>query len=222
VYAVNPKTVVVLITSFPFAIQWTEDNIPAILHMAHNSQEEGNALADALFGDYNPAGRLVTTWPQSLDQLPPMMDYNLRDGRTYMYFKGKPLYPFGYGLSYTTFAYSNLSISAQHVGKNKDGEVAVSVDVRNTGSLDGDEVVQLYVRHVGSKVDRPLLELKGFQRVPLRAGETKTVRLPLRASALTYWDDATGNFELEKDDVELLIGSSSADLKLRKTIEVSP
>jgi len=151
-----------------------------------------------------------------------MMDYNLRDGRTYMYFKGKPLYPFGYGLSYTTFAYSNLSISAQHVGKNKDGEVAVSVDVRNTGSLDGDEVVQLYVRHVGSKVDRPLLELKGFQRVPLRAGETKTVRLPLRASALTYWDDATGNFELEKDDVELLIGSSSADLKLRKTIEVSP
>jgi len=221
VYAVNPRAVVVLITSFPFAIQWTEDNIPAILHMAHNSQEEGNALADALFGDYNPAGRLVTTWPQSLDQLPPMMDYNLRDGRTYMYFKGKPLYPFGYGLSYTTFAYSNLSTSAQQVGKNKD-EVAVSVDVRNTGSLEGDEVVQLYVKHVGSKVARPLLELKGFQRVPLRAGETKTVRLPLRASALTYWDDATGSFELEKDDVEVLIGSSSADLRLRKTIEVSP
>jgi beta-glucosidase len=222
VYAVNPKTVVVLITSFPFAIQWTEDNIPAILHMAHNSQEEGNALADALFGDYNPAGRLVTTWPQSLDQLPPMMDYNLRDGRTYMYFKGKPLYPFGYGLSYTTFAYSNLSTSAQQLGKNKDGEVAVSVDVRNTGLLDGDEVVQLYVRHVGSKVARPLLELKGFERVPLRAGETKTVHLPLRASALTYWDDATGSFELEKDDVEVLVGSSSADIKLSTTIEVSP
>jgi beta-glucosidase len=222
VYAVNQKTVVVLITSFPFAIQWTEENIPAILHMAHNSQEEGNALADALFGDYNPAGRLVTTWPQSLDQLPPMMDYNLRDGRTYMYFKGKPLYPFGYGLSYTTFAYSNLSTSARQVGKNKDREIAVSVDVRNTGSLDGDEVVQLYVRHVGSRVARPLLELKGFQRVPLRAGETKTVRLLLRASALTYWDDATGSFVLEKDDVEVLIGSSSADLKLRKTIEVSP
>jgi len=222
VYAVNPKTVVVLITSFPFAIQWTEDNIPAILHMAHNSQEEGDALADALFGDYNPAGRLVTTWPQSLDQLPPMMDYNLRDGRTYMYFKGKPLYPFGYGLSYTTFAYSNLSTSAPKVGKNQGGQVDVSVDVRNTGSRDGDEVVQLYVRHVGSKVARPLLELKGFQRVPLRAGETKTVRLPLRASALSYWDDATGSFELERDDVEVLIGSSSADLKLRKTIEVSP
>ena len=220
VNAVNPKTVVVLITSFPFAIEWTQDHIPAILHMAHNSQEEGNALADALFGDYNPAGRLVTTWPQSLDQLPPMMDYDLRNGRTYMYFKGKPLYPFGYGLSYTTFEYSNLSISSQQIGK--DGEVTVNVDVRNTGSRDGDEVVQLYVRHVGSKVTRPLLELKGFQRVPLRTAETKTVRLPVKASALTYWDETTGSYELEKDDVEILIGASSADIKLRKTLQVSP
>ena len=96
VYAANPHTVVVLIASFPFAIEWTQDNVPAILHVAHNSQEEGNALADALFGDVNPGGRLVTTWPASLDQLPPMMDYNIRDGRTYMYFKNKPLYPFGY------------------------------------------------------------------------------------------------------------------------------
>ena len=131
VYAVNPHTVVVLISSFPFAIQWTQEHIPAILHMAHNSQEEGNALADALFGDYNPGGRLVTTWPASLDQLPPMMDYNIRDGRTYMYFKGKPLYPFGYGLSYTTFEYSNLKTSAGQIGAS--GEITVSVDVRNTG-----------------------------------------------------------------------------------------
>jgi len=220
VNAVNPKTVVVLITSFPFAIEWTQDHIPAILHMAHNSQEEGNALADALFGDYNPAGRLVTTWPQSLDQLPPMMDYDLRNGRTYMYFKGKPLYPFGYGLSYTTFEYSNLSISSQQIGK--DGEVTVNVDVRNTGSRDGDEVVQLYVRHIGSRVPRPLLELKGFQRVPFHAGEKKTVHLPLKAAVLNYWDDAAGSFELERDDVEVLIGSSSADIKLRKTLQVSP
>jgi beta-glucosidase len=219
VYAVNAKTVVVLIASFPYAIQWTQDHIPAILHMAHNSQEEGNALADALFGDYNPAGRLVTTWPQSLDQLPPMMDYDLRNGRTYMYFKGKPLYPFGYGLSYTMFDYSNLSTSSQQIGK--DGEVTVNVDVRNTGSRDGDEVVQLYVRHIGSKVPRPLLELKGFQRVPLRSGEAKTVHLPLKAAALAYWDDATGSFELETDDIEILIGSSSADIKLRKTLQVS-
>ena len=112
VYAVNPRTVVVLIASFPFAIQWTQEHVPAIVHMAHNSQEEGNALADALFGDYNPGGRLVTTWPMSLDQLPPMMDYDIRHGRTYLYFKAKPLYPFGYGLSYTSFQYSNLKTSA--------------------------------------------------------------------------------------------------------------
>jgi len=93
--------------------------VPAIVHLAHNSQELGNALADALFGDYNPAGRLVQTWPRSLDQLPPMMDYNIRHGRTYMYFKGEPLYPFGYGLSYTTFRYSNLKTSARFAGQGR-------------------------------------------------------------------------------------------------------
>src|SRR5204863_1343996 len=108
VYQANPRTIVVLVSSFPYAINWTQQNVPAILHMAHNSQEEGNALADVLFGDYNPGGRLVQTWPRSVDQLPPMMDYDIRDGRTYMYFKGEPLYPFGYGLSYTTFVYSNI------------------------------------------------------------------------------------------------------------------
>src|SRR5262249_18396896 len=154
----------------------------AILHMAHNSQEEGNALADALFGDYNPGGRLVVTWPESLDQLPPMMDYDIRHGRTYMYFQGKPLYPFGYGLSYTSFEYSNLKSSADRMPP--DGEVTVSVDVRNTGKRAGDEVVQLYVKHIGSKVSRSTEELKGFQRISIASGETKTVRIPLRASAL--------------------------------------
>jgi beta-glucosidase len=218
VYAVTPKVVVVLISSFPYAIEWTQDHIPAILHMAHNSQEEGNALADALFGDYNPAGRLVTTWPQSLDQLPPIMDYDLTHGRTYMYFKDKPLYPFGYGLSYTTFAYSNLSTSAQQL--TKDSELTVNVNVRNTGPRDGDEVIQLYVHHLGSKVSRPERELKAFQRIPLHAGETKTVRLPLKANALRYWNDETGAFELEKDEVELQIATSSTDIKLRKTIPI--
>ncbi len=106
VYAANPKTVVVLISSFPFTINWTQANIPAIVHMTHNSEELGNALADVLFGDYNPGGRLVQTWPKSIDQVPPMMDYDIRHGRTYMYFKGDPLYAFGFGLSYTTFRYS--------------------------------------------------------------------------------------------------------------------
>jgi beta-glucosidase len=220
VLAANPRTVVVLISSFPFAIQWTEEHAPAILHMAHNSQEEGNALADVLFGDYNPGGRLVVTWPMSFEQLPPMMDYDLRHGRTYMYFRQKPLYPFGYGLSYTMFAYSNLRTSADQLTRN--GEIAVSVDVRNTGSRAGDEVVQMYIAHVNSKVDRPIEELKGFKRVALQPGETKTVTLPLRAGALAYWDSARGAFQVEPDQVNVRIGSSSADIKLQRVVSVSP
>jgi len=219
VYAANPHTVVVLIASFPFAIQWTQENIPAILHMAHNSQEEGTALADALFGDYNPGGRLVTTWPMSLDQLPPMMDYNIRDGRTYMYFKGKPLYPFGYGLSYTSFEYSNLKTSSEQIDAN--GEITVSVDVKNTGPRAGDEVVQLYVSHIGSKFERPLEELKGFQRVRLEPGKKTAVKLRLKSSDLAYWSVEKGAWDVEGDQVNLQIGSSSADIKLKKLVGVS-
>ncbi len=219
VLAVNPKTVVVLISSFPFAVQWTDEHVPAIVHMAHNSQEEGNALADVLFGDYNPAGRLVVTWPMSLDQLPPMMDYDIRHGRTYMYFRQKPLYPFGYGLSYTTFTYSNLRTSSEEL--KRDGEITVSVDVRNTGSRAGEEVVQLYVAHLNSKVDRPTEELKGFQRVALQRGETKTVHLTLKASALAYWNSAKGAFDVEPDQVNVRVGSSSADIKLQEIVSVS-
>src|SRR5271167_3242379 len=135
VYAVNPKTIVILISSFPFAINWSQENVPAILHMAHSSQDEGTALAQVLFGDYNPGGHLVETWPKSIDQLPAMMDYNIRDGRTYMYFKGEPLYPFGFGLSYTMFKFSNLKTGSRQVAK--DGTVNVSVDVANTGSRVG-------------------------------------------------------------------------------------
>jgi beta-glucosidase len=218
VYAANPHTVVVLIASFPFAIQWTEDNIPAILHMAHNSQEEGNALADVLFGDVNPGGRLVTTWPASLDQLPAMMDYNIRDGRTYMYFKGKPLYPFGYGLSYTTFEYSGLKTSADRIAH--DGQVGVDVEVKNTGSRAGDEVVQLYVSHVGSKVDRPIEELKGFRRVTLAPGKKTTVQFLLKASDLAYWSVEKGAWDVEADQISVQVGASSSDIKLKKTLTV--
>ena len=162
----NPKTIVLLISSFPFAINWSAANVPAILTMAHASQDEGTALAKVLFGDYNPGGHLVRTWPKSADQLPPSMDYNIRDGYTYMYFKGEPLFPFGYGLSYTTFKYSNLRTSSPTLAK--DGTVTVSVDVTNTGSRAGDAVVQMYVKHLGSKVERPREELEGFKRVNLQ------------------------------------------------------
>ena len=131
--------------------------------MAHASQDEGTALAQVLFGDANPGGHLVRTWPQSADQLPPRMDYNIRDGYTYMYFKGQPLYPFGFGLSYTTFKFSNLRTDSKRLAK--DGSVTVSVDVTNSGSRAGDEVVQLYVQHLHSAVSRPQPGVGGLSRV---------------------------------------------------------
>ena len=218
VYAVNPKTIVVLVSSFPFAINWSQAHAPAILHMAHSSQDEGAALASVIFGDYNPAGRTVVTWPTSVEQLPPMMHYNIRHGRTYMYFKDAPLYPFGYGLSYTTFRYANLRTSAAQVAK--DGEITVSVDVTNTGQRKGDEVAQLYVKHLGSKVERPKQELKGFQRIPLEAGETRTVQMKLKAADLGYWDDSRKAFQVEAEEVRLSIGSSSADTHLSTVVRV--
>jgi len=190
------------------------------VHMAHSSEEEGKALADVLFGKYNPGGRLVTTWPESMSQLPPMMDYNLLDGRTYMYAKDKPLYPFGYGLSYTTFKYGHLHVSSRKLREG--GEVTVSVDVTNTGQRAGDEVVQMYVSHLGSKVERPKEELEGFKRVALERGEMKTVEFPLRAEALAYWDEAKNAWTIEHDRVRVMIASSSADIKAQETIAVTP
>jgi beta-glucosidase len=215
----NSKTIVVLISSFPYAMSAVQQTAPAILHLAHSSQEEGNALADVLFGDYNPAGRLVATWVKSLDDLPPMMDYDVRKGRTYMYFKGQPLYPFGFGLSYTTFEYSNLRTSVDSV--NAAGEVVVTVDVKNTGTRAGDEVVQLYVRHLNSAVERPIRELRGFERITLRPNETRTVRLPLKGTDLTYWDAGKHSFVVEPGSVSIMLGASSADARLEKTISVT-
>jgi beta-glucosidase len=218
VFIKNPKTVVLLIASFPLAINWTQANIPAILTMAHSSQDEGAALAKVLFGDYNPGGHLVSTWPKSLDQLPPSMDYNIRDGYTYMYFKGEPLYPFGYGLSYTTFQYSNLRASSPRLAG--DGTITVSVDVTNTGTRTGDDVVQMYVKHLGSKVERPREELKGFERVTLKPKETKTVEIPLKASSLAWWDEKLPGFRVEAEPVRVTIGNSSADIQASTTVNV--
>lgn len=218
VFAVNPNTVVVLVSSFPYAIRWTEANVPAILHMAHNSQEEGSALADVLFGDYNPAGRLTQTWPRSLEQLPPMMDYDIRKGRTYMYFEGDPLFPFGYGLSYTSFEYSNLHMSCERL---REGEpVEVGFDLTNAGIVEGEEVCQLYVRYPASKVDRPKIQLRGFQRVALAAGQTRHVSIPLHARDLAYWDVERQDWTVETGSVEILIGRSSADLELSASLVV--
>ncbi len=215
----NSNTVVVLVSAFPYAITWAQQNVSAIVQSVHNSQEMGNALADVLFGDYNPAGRLVQTWPRSLDQLPPMMDYDIRHGRTYLYFDGDPLYPFGHGLSYTRFVYTALRTDADTLPA--DGTIRVIVDITNTGERTGEEVVQLYVRHLGSRVERPRRELQGFQRVSVAPGETKTVTMPLAASQLAYWDTSSHHFTVEADTVQLMVGPSSATVALEKTITVN-
>ncbi|MFD2601644.1 glycoside hydrolase family 3 C-terminal domain-containing protein [Flavobacterium suzhouense] len=216
VHQANPNTVVVLMSSFPFAINWTQEHVPAIVHMTHNSQELGNALADVLFGDYNPAGRLSQTWVKDISDLPELLDYNIRNGRTYMYFKGKPLYAFGHGLSYTTFGYKGIEVEKEAIAKGE--TLIVNVTVTNTGNRDGEEVVQLYVKHTDSKVERPIKELKAFKRVLLKAGETKTVALQLRAADLEYWNTKTQKFELEKGTIELQAGGASDAIAVTKTI----
>jgi beta-glucosidase len=145
IYAANPHTVEVLVSSFPYAINWSEEHVPAIVHMTHNSQEMGHGLADVLFGKVSPAGRLVQTWPTGDGQLLPMMDYDLTHGRTYMYDKKKPLYPFGFGLSYAKFEYECIQSDTKSLGP--DGQIAVTVKVKNIGRVVSDEVVQLYVQH---------------------------------------------------------------------------
>ncbi|KOS06750.1 glycosyl hydrolase family 3 [Flavobacterium akiainvivens] len=216
VHQANPNTVLVLMSSFPYTINWSQEHLPAIVHMTHNSQETGSALADVLFGDYNPAGRLTQTWVKDITDLPDFMDYNIRHGRTYMYFKGKPLYAFGYGLSYTTFDYKKLEVSATTLSKN--GVVTVNVTLANTGSRDGEEVVQLYVSHPDSKIERPIKELKAFSRVALKAGETKTVALTLRAQDVEYWNETKHRFELEPGSLEIQVGGASDNIALKTTI----
>jgi beta-glucosidase len=218
IFAANPKTIEVLRASFPYAIVWSQQNLPAIVHITHNSQEEGHGLADVLFGDYSPAGRLTQTWPTGDAQLLPLMDYNLLHGRTYMYSKDKPLYAFGYGLSYTTFKYEKLDTSSSKMAG--DGQVGVRVHVKNTGSRASDEVVQLYVQHLGSAVTRPQLELKGFRRVHIEAGQTADVKMELQARDLAYWDEKAHTWQVEKEKVRLLAGGSSDNLPVQATVEI--
>ena len=212
----NPKTIMVLVSNFPFAINWSQENVPAILHVTNNSQELGNGLADVIFGKVNPAGRTTQTWVKSITDLPPMMDYNIRHGRTYQYFKGKPLYPFGFGLSYTTFSYSGLKTSTPTLTDS----MTVSANIKNTGKRDGDEVVQLYVSYPDSKVERPIKQLKGFKRIFIPEGKTVTVDIPLKAEDLAYWNVEKHAFIVEKGKVKLSVGSSSADIRCILTLHV--
>ena len=217
VKAANPNTVLVLVSSFPYAIPWSKEHVPSILHVTQSSQELGNGVADILFGVESPAGRLVQTWTASIDQLRPILDYNIRNGRTYMYDQHEPLFAFGHGLSYTNFEYKNLKFSQPGI---RDGEtVNVILDIKNTGPVSSDEVVQVYAAFPGSKVERPAKALKGFLRVNIPAGQTKTVSIPVKAEDLKYWDVERHAFVLEKGKVELMVGAASDDVRVRGSLE---
>ena len=215
----NPKTIVVLVTGFSLAVNWEQDSVPAIICAWYDGQAQGTAIADVIFGDYNPGGRLSTTWYKSADDLPPMNDYDIKNNRTYMYFKGIPLYPFGYGLSYTSFEYSNLTLSSTNL--NPGDSLSISLSVKNTGEREGDEVVQLYAQVDSSGLTRPAKELKGFKRITLQPGETKTVDFHLKHDALSYYDLDSREFRVEDGDVNILVGSASNDVRLDSQIVVT-
>jgi len=217
VVAVGKPTVLVLLNGSALAVNWAQANVPAIVEAWYPGQA-GNAIADVLFGDYNPAGRLPITFYKSVNDIPAFDDYRMTS-RTYRFFKGEPLYPFGHGLSYTSFSYANLKTSAESAGPTD--TVMVSVDVTNSGKRAGDEVVQMYVEHVGSSVERPIRELRGYRRLTLAPGETRAVQLSLPISSLAYWDENGHRWVVEADQVRVRVGGSSADLRLAKAIQIT-
>lgn len=208
IYAANPNTVLVLVSSFPYAINWSAEHIPSILHVTHCAQEQGNGVADVLFGDYNPAGRTTQTWVSDIMDLPPMLDYDITAGRTYMYAKAEPLFPFGHGLSYTTFDYSDLSIG-------RDGDnLNVAFTLTNTGERDGEEVVQLYLS-LDDRTADTAPRLKEFSRLPLKAGEDVRVSFAIPLSEAGHWDEEAHGYAIpEGTKAHVAVGSSSKDIRL--------
>jgi beta-glucosidase len=209
--ATGKPVVLVLTTGSALAVDWAKAHIPAILVAWYPGQRGGNAVADVLFGDVNPAGRLPITFYKGAQQLPPFDDYSMR-GRTYRYFEGEPLYPFGYGLSYTECRYSGVKLDRSSV--TRDGELQASVTVKNVGARAGDEVVQLYVRSQDTKYPRPLRQLRGFERITLGKGEEKRVSFSLiPGKDLTRYDEAKQAYVVDPGRYEVLIGASSADIR---------
>ena len=222
---VNPNTVVILTNGTPVDMRPWLDDVPAVIEAFYPGQEEGNALAEILFGKVNPSGKLPVTFPKKYEDNPAYKFYpgknsviTYREGIYvgYRYYDTKhvePQFPFGYGLSYTTFKYSGLKLDKKEM--DKDGTINVSFTVTNTGGMDGDEVAQLYIHDVRSSVDRPYKELKGFKRVSLKKGESKTVSLRIDKSALSFYDVKSKSWVAEPGKFDVLVGSSSKDIKLK-------
>jgi beta-glucosidase len=210
--ATGKPVIYVLCTGSAIALNWEEANVDAILNAWYGGEAAGTAVADILFGDYNPAGRLPVTFYKSAAQLPDFEDYTMK-GRTYRYMTEEPLYPFGYGLSYTTFAYKSAKLSKPVICKTD--SVKLSLVLQNTGKRDGDEVVQVYLRNPNDP-NGPLKALKCFKRVSLKAGASQNVSVDLASDAFNSFNDQTKKFEILPGKYELLYGGSSADKSLKK------
>lgn len=201
VTALGKPVVLVLVNGSAVAINWEQENLPAILETWYGGQEAGTAIADVLFGDYNPGGKLPVTFYTSEKDIPDFEDYNMK-GRTYRYFEGNPLYQFGYGLSYTTFTYTNLKLKEVYP---TNASFAVAADITNSGNYDGEEVVQLYIKHKNASVPVPLQSLKGFKRIALKRGEKKTVTFNLVPADFSIINN-TGKEVVEPGEYEISIG----------------
>ncbi len=215
IYKVNPNIVVVLVAGSSLSINWMDEHIPAIINAWYPGESGGKAVAEVLFGDYNPGGRLPLTYYRSLDELPPFDDYDITKGRTYQYFKGNVLYPFGYGLSYTSFKYSDLQVTEGNQ------EVNVSFCLKNVGKYAGDEVAQIYVKLPERDKIMPIKELKGFERISLKRGESRKVTIRLKKDLLRYWDEEKGCFVHPSGDYTIMVGASSADIRLQKVSSIT-
>ncbi len=227
VQAVNKNVILVLVPSGSTSIGWEQENIPGIICAWPNGQEQGTALANVLFGDINPGGKLSTAWVKSEKDLPHMHDYNVltwkddygpETGRTYMYSKVEPLYPFGFGLSYTKFEINDLKVSKSNIKALED--VVVTAKVSNVGEMDGDEIIQVYVRDVESSGIVATKALKGFKRLHIPAGETRTVSIELPYEAFSHYNTNSKQFEVEAGDFEIMLGQSSQKIVAVKTIKV--
>tara|TARA_R100000501_G_C2627738_1_gene121714 strand:+ start:3079 stop:3867 length:789 start_codon:yes stop_codon:yes gene_type:complete len=224
VFKVNKNCVLVLNNGRPLAIEWAAEHIPSIVEAWHLGTETGNAVAQVLYGDYNPSGKLPMTFPRNVGQIPiyynhkntgrpvdPQPGANMVFWSHYSDIENAPLFPFGYGLSYTSFNYSNLNVEKESYAVNE--EVQISVELSNTGDYDGKEVVQLYIRDLFAKIVRPVRELKGFQLVELKKGESKIIKFSLTSEELGFYDQ-DGNFTVESGEFEIFVGTdSNASLK---------
>ncbi|MEU6086785.1 glycoside hydrolase family 3 C-terminal domain-containing protein [Streptomyces sp. NPDC047085] len=208
VAAVRPDTALVVMSSYPYALDWADEHLPAVVWTSHGGQETGNALAAVLLGEAEPAGRLPQTWYRGDDPLPAPLDYDIiKAGWTYQYHRSVPLYPFGHGLSYTDFAHRDLRLSHPSIGQ--DGSVEATVTLENGGARPGSEVVQVYVRALEARYEAPRLRLADFRKVRLEPGESRELTFRLSTEQLAHWSVATGDFAVDPGRYEVIVARSA-------------